>query len=89
MNLLIFIRVITFTADVVFMILLPYAVHIRVDFLGRTWLLVCAIEIAWLSDCIQIVLRIVHDSPWNWIISPFYLVASLLALAYILRAGHQ
>lgn len=82
-------RVVTLVADVTFMILLPAAVHIRVDFLGRTWLLIGAIEIAFLGDCIQIISRIMDDDPWNWFVSPIFMVAGVLGIAYVLRAGHQ
>jgi hypothetical protein len=82
-------RVFSLVANVIFMILLPFAIHIRVDWIGRTWLLIGAIEIAWTADCIAIARRIIDHADWSWFVSPFYLVASVMALAYILRAGSQ
>lgn len=86
---LIYIRAITLIANIAFMILLPFAIHIRVDWLGRTWLLIGAIEVAWLADCIAIIRRIIDQSSWDWFVSPFFMISGILGLMYVLRAGHQ
>lgn len=86
---LIYIRTITLIANIAFMVLLPFAIHIRVDWLGRTWLLIGAIEIAWLADCIAIIRRIADQAAWDWFVSPFFMASGILGLMYVLRAGHQ
>lgn len=88
-DLLVMIRVVTLVANVAFMILLPYAIHIRVDFLGRTWLLIAAIEVAWAADCLAITRRIFVHAPWDWFVSPFFMISGILGLLYVLRAGSR
>jgi hypothetical protein len=81
-------RLATLALNVVFMVLFPFLMALRFEVRPwQLWAFVVAVEFAWLGDCIQIVRRIIHNSPWDWFVSPVLLVSGILAAAIVLIPG--
>jgi hypothetical protein len=83
-------RLATLAVNVVFMVLFPFVVALRPQpNTWQLWTFVTAVELAWLGDCIQVTRRIIFDSPWDWLVSPFFALAGFLAVFLVLIPAQQ